>query len=51
MSGPAKAGILVAVFAAGVGVAEVAGAADLGTAFGVGQVAFAVALIVLLLRY
>ena len=33
-----------AAFAAGVGIAEVAGAANLGTAFGVGQIAFTLAL-------
>ena len=43
-------GILVAVFAATVGIAELAGAANLGVAIGVGQVAFAVVLVVLLLR-
>jgi hypothetical protein len=42
--------ILVAVFAAVVGIAELAGAANLGVALGVGQVAFAVALVVLLTR-
>jgi hypothetical protein len=42
--------ILAAVFAVAVGVAELAGAANLGVAFGVGQVAFATALAVLLSR-
>ena len=42
--------ILIAVFAAEVGVAELAGAANLGVAFGVGEVAFAIALVVLLTR-
>ena len=42
--------LLIAVFAAAVGIAELAGAANLGVAFGVGQVAFAVALVVLLTR-
>ena len=37
-------------FGAGVGVAEVAGADNLGVAFGVGQIAFAVAVVGLLLR-
>jgi hypothetical protein len=32
------------------GIAELAGAANLGVALGVGQVAFAIALVVLLLR-
>jgi hypothetical protein len=41
---------LVAVFAVAVGVAELAGAANLGVAFGFGQIAFAVALVVILLR-
>ena len=43
-------GILTAVFAATVGIAELAGAANLGVAIGIGQVTFAVALVVLLLR-
>jgi len=43
-------GILAAVFAAAVGIAELAGAANLGVAFGIGQVAFAIALVALLLR-
>ena len=42
--------ILVTVFAVAAGVAELAGAANLGVALGVGQVAFAVALAVLLTR-
>jgi hypothetical protein len=42
--------ILIAVFAIAVGVAELAGAANLGVAFGVGQIALALALIVLLTR-
>ncbi len=42
--------VLVAVFAVAAGVAELAGAANLGVALGVGQVAFVVALVVLLLR-
>jgi hypothetical protein len=40
--------ILVAVFAAAVGIAELTGAANLGVALGVGQVAFAIALVALL---
>jgi hypothetical protein len=43
-------GILAAIFAVTVGIAELAGAADLGVAFGIGQVAFAIALVALLLR-
>ena len=42
--------ILTAVFAATVGIAELAGAANLGVAIGVGQVTFAFALVALLLR-
>jgi hypothetical protein len=42
--------ILLLAFGLGVGVAELAGAANLGVAFGVGQVVFAIALIVLLSR-
>jgi hypothetical protein len=42
--------ILVAAFAIGVGAAELFGAANLGVAFGVGQVVFALTLIVLLTR-
>ena len=44
------AGILAALFAATVGIAELAGAANLGVAIGVGQVVFALALVALLLR-
>jgi hypothetical protein len=43
-------GILAAIFAATVGIAELAGAANLGVAIGIGQVTFAVALVALLLR-
>jgi hypothetical protein len=46
----ADVAILVAVFAVTAGVAELAGAANLGVAIAVGQVAFAIALVVLLLR-
>ena len=42
--------ILAAVFAATVGIAELAGAANLGVAFGIGQVVFALALMVLITR-
>ena len=41
---------LVAVFAVVVLVAELAGAANLGVALGVGQIAFAIAVIYLLIR-
>ncbi len=43
-------GILAALFAVAVGVAQLAGAANLGVAIGIGQVTFAIALVVLLLR-
>lgn len=39
-----------AAFGVGVGLAELFGAANLGTAFGFGQIAFAIACVVLLLR-
>lgn len=42
--------LLAAVFAVVVLVAELAGAANLGVALGVGQIAFAIAVIYLLLR-
>jgi len=44
-----RALIPIAAFGAGVGIAELAGAADLGTAFGIGQIAFAIALVAVLL--
>jgi hypothetical protein len=47
---PLDLGILTAVFAVTVGIAELAGAANLGVSFGIGQVAFAIALMALLLR-
>jgi hypothetical protein len=43
--------LLVAVFAVVVLVAELAGAANLGVALGVGQIAFAIAVIYLLVRH
>jgi hypothetical protein len=43
--------VLALAFAAGVGLAEAFGAINLGVAFGVGQIAFAAALVALLLRY
>lgn len=46
----AKLAIVVAAFAIGVGLAELFGAKNLGTAFGVGQLTFAVALVYVLLR-
>ena len=42
--------ILVGVFGATVGIAELAGAANLGVALGVGQVVFAIVLVALLTR-
>jgi uncharacterized membrane protein HdeD (DUF308 family) len=42
--------LLVAVFAVVVLVAELAGAANLGVALGVGQIAFAIAVVYLLVR-
>jgi hypothetical protein len=42
--------ILAAVFGVAVGVAELAGAANLGVSFGIGELCFALALIVLLTR-
>jgi hypothetical protein len=44
------AAILVAVFALAVGLAELLGAANLGTALGVGQIAFAIALVAVIVR-
>jgi hypothetical protein len=46
----AQVALLVAVFAGTTAVAELAGAANLGTALGFGQIAFAIALVALLLR-
>ena len=46
----AKPAIVLAAFAIGVGVAELFGAKNLGTAFGVGQLTFAAALVYVLLR-
>jgi hypothetical protein len=42
--------IVVAAFAAGVGLAEIFGAKNLGTALGIGQITFAAALVYVLLR-
>jgi hypothetical protein len=41
---------MFAAFAAGVGVAELFGAKNLGTALGVGQLTFAAALVYVLIR-
>jgi hypothetical protein len=46
----AKLAIVLAAFAAGVGLAELFGAKNLGTALGVGQLTFVVALLYVLLR-
>jgi hypothetical protein len=46
----AKIAIVVAAFAVGVGLAELLGAKNLGTALGVGQITFVVALVYVLLR-
>lgn len=45
-----QAALLAAVFLAGTGLALLAGAANTGTAMGVGQIAFTVVLVWLLLR-
>jgi hypothetical protein len=44
------AAILIAAFGAAVGIAELAGAANLGVAFGIGQIVFAATLVALLTR-
>jgi uncharacterized membrane protein (DUF485 family) len=41
---------LVAAFAAGAVIAELAGATNLGTAFAFGQIAFVIALVAVMLR-
>jgi hypothetical protein len=46
----AQVALLAAVFAAVTGIAELAGATNLGTAAGFGQIAFAATLVALLLR-
>jgi hypothetical protein len=46
----AQAAILVGVFAAVSAIASLAGADNLGTALGIGQIAFAITLVALLLR-
>jgi hypothetical protein len=46
----AKLAIVVAAFAVGVGLAELLGATNLGTALGVGQITFVIALLYVLLR-
>jgi hypothetical protein len=50
MTLPVQAATLLAVFAAITAIALAAGAANLGTAMGIGQIAFAIALVWLLLK-
>jgi hypothetical protein len=50
MTVPLQAALLAAVFAATSALALLAGAANLGTALGIGQIAFAIVLVWLLLR-
>jgi hypothetical protein len=47
---PAKVAIVLAAFAVGVGIATLFGAKNLGTALGVGQLTFVVALVLVLMR-
>ena len=47
---PAQLAIAFGSFGVGVGLAELFGAANLGTAFAFGQIAFAIACVILLLR-
>jgi uncharacterized membrane protein (DUF485 family) len=47
---PVNLAIVVAAFAAGVGLAELFGAKNLGTAIGVGQLTFTLALVYVLVR-
>lgn len=47
---PRQLALLLTAFLAGVGVAELAGAANLGVALGVGQLCFAAVLLWVLLR-
>jgi uncharacterized membrane protein (DUF485 family) len=47
---PAKIAIVLAAFGAGVGLAEIFGAKNLGTAFGIGQLTFVIALLYVLVR-
>jgi uncharacterized membrane protein (DUF485 family) len=47
---PTKVLIVLCAFAAGVGLAELFGAKNLGIAFGVGQLTFVVALVYVLTR-
>ena len=45
-----RVALVVAAFAAVTGIAELAGAANLGTALAIGQIAFALALVFVLVR-
>lgn len=47
---PAQLAVVLGALAAGTIVAEIAGAANLGVALGVGQITFAIALVWVLLR-
>ena len=47
---PGKLAIVLAAFAAGVGLAELFGAKNLGTSLGVGQLTFAAALVYVIVR-
>jgi hypothetical protein len=50
MTIPLQAALLLGVFAAAAALSLLAGAANLGTALGIGQIAFAIVLVWLLLR-
>ncbi len=50
MTLPVQAGLLLGVFAATTALSLLAGAANLGTAMGIGQIAFVIVLVWLLLR-
>ena len=50
MSLPSQAALLLAVFAVTTAIAELAGATNLGTALGIGQIAFTATLVALLLK-
>lgn len=50
MTLPLQAAVLLGSFAAATALALLAGAANLGTAMGIGQIAFAIVLVWLLLR-
>lgn len=51
MTFPRELLVLAIAFGVGVGLATIFGAINLGTAFGVGQITFAAALVAVLLRY